>query len=72
MTCPHVIPPIPSPDCALPLQVFEFMASDLEAIIKDKSVVLSPADIKSYMLMLLKGLAACHSKWVIHRCVKQN
>lgn len=45
------------------------MASDLEAIIKDKSVVLSPADIKSYMLMLLKGLAACHSKWVIHRFV---
>ena len=55
--------------CLLPslLQVFEFMASDLEAVIKDKSKVLSLADIKSYMSMILGGLAACHSRWVIHR-----
>lgn len=57
--------PLPCPSTVH--QVFEFMVSDLEAVIKDKSVVLSPGDVKSYMLMLLKGLAACHSKWVIHR-----
>jgi cyclin-dependent kinase 7 len=51
------------------LLVFEYMASDLEAVIKDKSVVLSNSDIKSYIQMILKALASCHSKWVIHRYV---
>jgi cyclin-dependent kinase 7 len=49
------------------LQVLEFMSSDLEAVIKDKAVVLSLADIKSYMQMVLLGLNACHRRWVIHR-----
>ncbi|KAG1652974.1 hypothetical protein FOA52_007876 [Chlamydomonas sp. UWO 241] len=44
------------------LLVFEFMVSDLEAIIKDRSVVLSLADVKAYMQMILRGLEACH-KW---------
>ncbi|CAN6461806.1 unnamed protein product [Victoria cruziana] len=47
--------------------VFEFMETELEAVIKNKNIVLSPADIKSYMLMTLKGLAFCHKKWVLHR-----
>ena len=50
-------------------QVFEFMASDLEAVIKNTAVVLSPADVKSYMQMILRGLAACHQRWVVHRQV---
>ncbi|KAG1676977.1 hypothetical protein FOA52_014854 [Chlamydomonas sp. UWO 241] len=52
--------------------VFEFMVSDLEAIIKDRSVVLSLADVKAYMQMILRGLEACHKRWVVHRDVKPN
>lgn len=52
--------------------VFEFMESDLEAVIRDRNIVLSPADIKSYLQMTLKGLAHCHKKWVLHRDMKPN
>ncbi|XP_068659305.1 cyclin-dependent kinase D-1-like [Aristolochia californica] len=52
--------------------VFEFMESDLEAVIRDRNIVLSPADIKSYLQMTLKGLAYCHKKWVLHRDMKPN
>ncbi|KAG2627785.1 cyclin-dependent kinase D-1-like [Panicum virgatum] len=52
--------------------VFEFMETDLEAVIKDKHIVLSPADTKSYAQMMLKGLAFCHKKWVLHRDMKPN
>lgn len=47
--------------------VFEFMETDLETIIRNTNIFLSPADIKSYMQMTLKGLAFCHKKWVLHR-----
>ncbi|XP_010279422.1 PREDICTED: cyclin-dependent kinase D-1-like isoform X2 [Nelumbo nucifera] len=52
--------------------VFEFMETDLEAVIRDRNIVLSPADIKSYLQMTLKGLAYCHKKWVLHRDMKPN
>ncbi|KAJ6841310.1 cyclin-dependent kinase D-1-like [Iris pallida] len=52
--------------------VFEFMESDLEAVIRDRNIVLSPADIKSYIQMTLNGLAFCHKKWVLHRDMKPN
>ncbi|KAM0950991.1 putative protein-serine/threonine kinase CMGC-CDK-CDK7 family [Dioscorea sansibarensis] len=52
--------------------VFEFMESDLEAVIRDRNAVLSPADVKSYLQMTLKGLAFCHKKWVLHRDMKPN
>ncbi|KAL8488056.1 hypothetical protein ACS0TY_024364 [Phlomoides rotata] len=52
--------------------VFEFMETDLEAVIRDRNIVLSPADIKSYIQMTLKGLALCHRKWVLHRDMKPN
>lgn len=52
--------------------VFEFMESDLEAVIRDRNIVLSPGDIKSYLQMTLKGLAYCHKKWVLHRDMKPN
>eukprot|EP00798_Chlamydomonas_sp_ICE-L_P022421 gene22421-29533_t len=38
----------------------------------DKSLVLSPADVKSYMQMFMKGLGYCHKQWVVHRDVKPN
>lgn len=52
--------------------VFEYMQTDLEAVIRDRNIFLSPSDIKSYMLMTLKGLAYCHKKWVLHRDMKPN
>jgi cyclin-dependent kinase 7 len=52
--------------------VFEFMESDLEAVIRDRNIVLSPADIKSYLQMTLQGLAFVHKKWVLHRDMKPN
>uniref|UniRef100_A0A0E0L246 Cyclin-dependent kinase D-1 n=1 Tax=Oryza punctata TaxID=4537 RepID=A0A0E0L246_ORYPU len=52
--------------------VFEFMETDLEAVIRDRNIVLSPADTKSYIQMMLKGLAFCHKKWVLHRDMKPN
>ena len=54
------------------LQVFEYMETDLEIVVKDKSVVLGPSDVKAYLQMLLKGLGFCHSRWVLHRDVKPN
>ncbi|GAB2209506.1 hypothetical protein Droror1_Dr00026724 [Drosera rotundifolia] len=52
--------------------VFEFMESDLEAVIRDRNIVLSPGDVKSYLQMTLKALAVCHKKWVLHRDMKPN
>ncbi|KAE8667758.1 Cyclin-dependent kinase D-1 [Hibiscus syriacus] len=49
---------------------FEFMETDLEAVIRDRNIFLS--HIKSYFQMTLKGLAFCHRKWVLHRDMKPN
>ena len=47
--------------------VLEYCTTDLEQIIQDRSLTLKPADIKSFMQMLLRGLAHCHACWVLHR-----
>lgn len=52
--------------------VFEFCLTDLECIVKDKMAELPPADVKSYLQMLLQGVAHCHSNWVLHRDLKPN
>lgn len=52
--------------------VFEFMESDLEAVIRDRNIFLSSADCKAYMQMTLKGLAVCHKKWILHRLIIPN
>lgn len=52
--------------------VLEYMESDLEAVVKDTSLVLSRADVKAYMQMALQGLAACHTHNVMHRDIKPN
>jgi len=53
--------------------VYEYMTSDLEAIIRDKANLrLRAADIKAYMQAILEGIAACHKYWIIHRDVKPN
>ena len=58
--------------CPFPMQVFEYMESDLEALIKDRALILSEADVKSYMQMLLRALDVCHRHWVLHRDIKPN
>ncbi|XP_051785482.1 cyclin-dependent kinase 7 isoform X2 [Erpetoichthys calabaricus] len=48
------------------------METDLEVIIKDTSLVLTPANIKAYMLMTLQGLEYMHQHWILHRDLKPN
>ncbi|KAG0232230.1 kinase-like domain-containing protein [Mortierella sp. GBAus27b] len=52
--------------------VLEFLESDLEMIIKDKSIVFMPGDVKHWMLMTLRGLDHCHRNWILHRDMKPN
>ncbi|XP_064414085.1 cyclin-dependent kinase 7 isoform X1 [Latimeria chalumnae] len=52
--------------------VFDFMETDLEVIIKDTSLVLTPANIKAYLLMTLQGLEYLHHHWILHRDLKPN
>lgn len=53
--------------------VFDFMDTDLEQIIKDPKIpVLTPANIKAYMIMTLKGLEYLHLHWILHRDLKPN
>ena len=50
--------------------VFEFMVSDLSEIIKDASNPVTEPEIKSYMMMLLKGVSFLHKQEVMHRDLK--
>jgi len=52
--------------------VLEFLDSDLEIIIKDRSLVFLPADIKSWMAMTFRGLEFCHRNFILHRDLKPN
>lgn len=47
--------------------VLEFLDSDLEAVIRDKHLVFQQSDVKSWMLMTMKGLDFCHRNWILHR-----
>ncbi|KDN47953.1 putative KIN28-cyclin-dependent ser/thr protein kinase [Tilletiaria anomala UBC 951] len=52
--------------------VLEFLSSNLEELIKDRSLIFTPADIKSWMAMTLRGLEYCHRSWCLHRDLKPN
>uniref|UniRef100_A0A2P2I2K8 Cyclin-dependent kinase 7 n=1 Tax=Hirondellea gigas TaxID=1518452 RepID=A0A2P2I2K8_9CRUS len=53
--------------------VFDFMDTDLEVIIKDtENIVLTPANIKSYLIQTLRGLEFLHHHWILHRDIKPN
>ncbi|CAK5273806.1 unnamed protein product [Mycena citricolor] len=42
------------------------------AIIKDRTLVFLPADIKSWIAMTFRGLEFCHRNWILHRDLKPN
>ncbi|KAI9017524.1 kinase-like domain-containing protein [Gaertneriomyces semiglobifer] len=52
--------------------VLEFLDADLEMIIKNKTVAFSAADVKSWMLMTLRGVHHCHRNFILHRDLKPN
>lgn len=52
--------------------VLEFLPSDLEVVIKDKALVFAPADVKAWLLMLLRGVHHCHRNFVLHRDLKPS
>lgn len=47
--------------------VLEFLETDLELVIKDRSLVFLPADIKAWIAMTFRGLEFCHRNWILHR-----
>ena len=47
--------------------VLEFLDSDLEMLINNQNIVISIADIKSWMMMLLRGVNFIHLHNVLHR-----
>ncbi|ERE77522.1 cyclin-dependent kinase 20-like isoform 1 [Cricetulus griseus] len=49
---------------------FEFMLSDLAEVVRHTQRPLAPAQVKSYLQMLLKGVAFCHANNIVHRDLK--
>ena len=43
------------------------MLSDLSEVIRNSERPLTEGQIKSYMMMLLKGVAFCHQNFIMHR-----
>ncbi|XP_042337605.1 cyclin-dependent kinase 20 isoform X2 [Plectropomus leopardus] len=50
--------------------VFDFMLSDLSEVIRNSQRPLTPAQVKGYMMMLLKGVAFLHHNNIMHRDLK--
>lgn len=48
------------------------MDSDLECLIRDRATIISAADVKSYMQMVLKSIAVCRKHWILHRDIKPS
>ncbi|XP_034502959.1 cyclin-dependent kinase 20 isoform X2 [Ailuropoda melanoleuca] len=49
---------------------FEFMLSDLAEVVRHAQRPLAQAQVKSYLQMLLRGVAFCHANNIVHRDLK--
>ena len=52
--------------------IFDFMDTDLEVIIRDPSILLTPGHVKAYAIMALQGIEYLHHNWILHRDLKPN
>ena len=52
------------------VMVFEYMLSDLAEVIRNSDQPITEAQVKSYMKMLLHGVAFCHANSIMHRDLK--
>lgn len=52
--------------------VLEYYESDLERVIKDGSITFGPADIKAWLLMILRGVECMHQRGLLHRDLKPS
>lgn len=52
--------------------VIEYCITDLEEVIRDRSILLTPNEVKCCLKMILEGIAACHDKYVLHRDLKPS
>ncbi|ORY84908.1 kinase-like domain-containing protein [Protomyces lactucae-debilis] len=52
--------------------ILEYLEADLEHLIKDRSILFSTGDVKSWMLMTLRGLHHLHARFILHRDLKPN
>lgn len=52
--------------------VLEYVQYTLEDVFKSKDLIIMPADIKAWLIMILRGLHEIHSQFLIHRDIKPN
>lgn len=52
--------------------VLEYVETNLENVIKNPDKIIMPADIKAWMLMILRGVYECHRLFIMHRDIKPN
>ncbi|KAI6190765.1 Cell division protein kinase 7 [Aphelenchoides bicaudatus] len=52
--------------------VFDYMETDLENLIRERSIILSQSHVKNMCLQMLLGLEFLHLHWILHRDLKPN
>jgi len=50
----------------------EYCPTDLEKVIQNTSIFISPADTKCYFKQILSGMEFCHSHFILHRDLKPS
>lgn len=50
----------------------EYCPTDLEKVIRNTSIFISPSDTKCYFKQILSGMEFCHSHFILHRDLKPS